>query len=55
MKTFRKALTAGAVALAGGLALALGDGNLTLPELLIALGAGLAGGAATYRVPNEPA
>jgi hypothetical protein len=49
---FRKAYTAAAVALVGGVGLALSDGSVTGSEVLVALGAGLLAGAAVYKVPN---
>lgn len=55
MKKFRKALVAAAVALVAALGIALSDGDLSVAEALIALGAGLTGAAATYRVPNAEA
>lgn len=54
-RTARKALVAGvfmAVGTAGGL---MADGVFTLAEGIIALGAGLVAGSATYEVPNDPA
>jgi hypothetical protein len=55
MKAVRKALVAGGVAAAATLGAGLSDGNFTLAELLVALGAGLAGFAATWKVSNEDA
>ncbi len=54
-RTFRKAIVAGvlaAVALYGGL---LSDGATSIAEGVMALGAGLAAGAATYGAKNEDA
>ena len=52
MNKIRKALVAAGVGFAGALGAACADGNITLGEVVIALGVGLVGGAATYRVPN---
>ncbi len=51
---YAKALTAGAVAFLAGLGAAMADGDLTGAEGVIALGAGLAGLAAVFQVPNAP-
>ena len=53
MSQFRKAYTAAAVALVGGLGTSLSDGALTGSEGLIAVGAGLLAGAAVYKVSND--
>lgn len=53
-QTAHKAVTAAVLALAGALGAALLDGNLTVPELLAALGAGLVAGGGTYQVENKP-
>lgn len=50
--TIRKALTAAGFALIGALGTAMIDGDLTQEEVIIAGGAALLAGAATYRVPN---
>lgn len=62
VRTSRKAVTAGLGAFAGSIGAAIhpvfADGSVTsnelIPALVIAVGAGLAIGIATYQVPNEP-
>lgn len=51
--TAAKAVTAGLVALLGALGIGLDDGALEAVELVEALAAGLAAGAATWRVENR--
>lgn len=61
LRTSRKAVTAGLGAFASSIGVAIplifGDGVVTavelVPALVIALGAGLAFGIATYQVPND--
>lgn len=50
---FRKAYTAALVGLVGALGVAFSDGDITLAEAFIALGAGLTAGAGTYQVRNK--
>lgn len=52
MKTYRKAITAALAVAAGTYGGLLADGATNVPEVLIALGAGLVAGAAVYQVPN---
>ena len=62
VRTSRKAVTAGLGAFAGSIGAAIpavfADGSVTpnelIPALVIAVGAGLSIGIATYQVPNEP-
>ncbi len=54
-RTFRKAITAGLFAAAGTLGGLWADGSTNPGEFLIAGGAGLVAGAATYRVENTDA
>ena len=52
MKYVRKALLAGvfaALGVAGGL---MADGDFTVAETIMSLGAGLVAGSVTYKVPN---
>lgn len=49
--TINKAISAGVFMLAGTLGGLMADGDVTTAEAIIALGAGLVAGAATYRVP----
>ncbi len=53
ISTFRKAIVAGLVAFIAAVGVALSDGDLTIAEALVSLGAGLTASAATYKVPNE--
>lgn len=53
MNKFRKAYTAAGATCAAVLGANLLDGAVTLNEVLASLGAGLAAGAAVYRVSNE--
>lgn len=63
VKTSRKAITAGLGAFASAIGVSVplifGDGVVTVAEVIpaavIALGAGLAMGIATYQVPNDAA
>lgn len=48
----RKATTALGVTALGGIGASMADGNLTIPEVVIALGAALVAAAAVWRVPN---
>lgn len=52
MKIIKKALTAGVFMFAGTLGGLWSDGSTSAGELLIAAGAGLVAGAATYQVRN---
>jgi len=52
--TIRKALTAAGFTAAGSIGGYMADGDLTRPEVMMSLGAGLLAGAATYLVPNAP-
>ena len=54
-RTARKALVAAAFMAAGTAGGLMADGSFTLAESIIALGAGLVAGQATYETPNEPA
>lgn len=50
--TAAKACLGSAISFVGALATAATDGSLTLPEWLVAAGAGLTALAVVYRVPN---
>lgn len=52
MSTIRKAIIAALGAAAAGTGAAMLDGNLTGPEAITAIGAGLVFGFAAWRVPN---
>lgn len=52
MRAVRKAIAAAGFAAAAALGTALLDGNVTMPEVLASLGAGLIAGAGTWRIPN---
>lgn len=53
--TARKALVGGLATIAGAVGTAMADGDLTVPELIVSIGAGLVVGSAVWRVPNAPA
>ena len=53
--TSTKAVVAGLFAGAGTLGASLADGTITLPEVLVAAGAALAGAAATWAAPRDRA
>lgn len=53
LATIRKALTAAGFGLAGAFGAACLDGNLTLGEVIAAVGTGLVAGVATYSVRNS--
>lgn len=50
--SIRKALTGFVGAVGAGLGTAMADGDLTRPECIVALGAGILAGTAVYRIPN---
>lgn len=52
MRRIRKAVVSTIGATAAGLGVAMLDGDLTRPEAVMSLGAGLVFGFATWRVPN---
>lgn len=49
----KKAVVGGVVAGGSSLALALSDGNFTIPELIITAGAFVAGFVAVFKTTNE--
>lgn len=53
--TARKASVSAVVAFLATLGTSLADGDLTTPELLVSLSAGLAAGVGVYYTTNEPA
>lgn len=54
-RTFRKAIAGGITTAAGTYGGLLADGQTSIPEGLIALGAGLVAGATVYGYRNDPA
>lgn len=50
----RKAVLAYVLPFVGALGGAMADGDVTRPEVVVAVGVGLVTGTAVYRVPNEP-
>lgn len=55
MKQFRKALVAAGGSFVMGLGAALNDGNLTVHELLVVIGAALVLGGGVYKIRNGDA
>lgn len=52
--TIKKAIVAGATGLIGSLTASLSDGDLTIPEVAIAVLTALVAGLGTYQVTNAP-
>ncbi len=50
----RKAVLAYVLPFVGALGGAMADGDVTRPEVVVAIGVGLVTGTAVYRVPNTP-
>lgn len=53
MRYVRKALLAGGFMFLGTLGGLMADGNILVPEVIIAAGAGLVAAGAVYRIPND--
>ncbi len=53
--TMRKAVVAFILPMLATAGASMADGNLTGPEIIASIGAGLAIGASVYAVPNEAA
>lgn len=55
LKPVRKAVLAYVLPTLGAIGGAMADGDITRPEVVVAIGVGLVTGTAVYRVPNTPA
>lgn len=54
LRPIRKAVLAYVLPFVGALGGAMADGDITRPEVVVAVGVGLVTGTAVYRVPNTP-